>query len=137
MGKCLPVSSRQLSFVLTPDMLTITIGRQHQKSLFEALLSTDRDLLNFVSRNHLQIDPYDDGGLRVTNMSQNIALAGTLILQRGQAARIGPGDTLSFAAQVEMIRGLHASPSTPSSASAVGTIKQDAGTLSEGVDRVS
>jgi len=78
-------------------------------AMFEALLCDGhKELLSFVSREHLQFDVSEDGTPRVTNKSQNITFMGTQILQRGEAVQMMSGDTLSFAAEARLIEGAEA-----------------------------
>jgi len=100
-----PASARTFNFVMSAGCQGINIGRQHQKVMYETLLAHHKDLLGFVSRTHLLVEPGASMELKVTNLSQNAVLLGTAMLQHGEAARVGSGDTLSFAAQVELIHG--------------------------------
>mmetsp|Transcript_123785 Transcript_123785/g.214595 ORF Transcript_123785/g.214595 Transcript_123785/m.214595 type:complete len:767 (+) Transcript_123785:97-2397(+) len=87
----------------------VSFGRQNQMAMFEALLCDGhKELLSFVSREHLQFDVSEDGTPRVTNKSQNITFMGTQILQRGEAVQMMSGDTLSFAAEARLIEGAEA-----------------------------
>lgn len=101
----LPFTLRTYPFKLTPDMPTVKVGRQHQTSMFEAVLEHRRDLLGFVSRSHLQLQSDGFGGMYATNLSPNIALIGNSVLHNGRSTFLTAGDTLSFAAQVELLRG--------------------------------
>jgi len=116
----LPTSQKQLRIPLdTPDSTQIFVGRQYQLDLFESLLANQRELLTFVSRCHLRLElasPSDSisgttseksSDLQVTNLSRNIALVGTRALRHGESAIVGRDEndsTLSFAAQVELMR---------------------------------
>lgn len=73
-------------------------------SVFKALLKQQKDCLSYVSRSHLSLELADCGRLKVTNASQNIALLNSQALRRGESALVDAGDTLSFAAQVELLQ---------------------------------
>jgi len=97
-------TAKSFCFTLAAGTPAVSMGRQHQMAMFEALLVNRKDLLAFISRNHLQFEP-EAGGMRVTNVSQNIVITkGSNMLHRGEAARVGVHDTVSFAAQVELMR---------------------------------
>lgn len=86
--------------------------------MFNALLMQQRELLGFVSRSHLQLEAASSCELTVTNMSQNITLVGTRMLKRGESARMADGDTLSFAAQVELLQGAEVAAAAAAAAAA-------------------
>jgi hypothetical protein len=112
------------------DTKQFVIGRQHQQNLFETLLAHRRELLTFVSRCHLRLEVSYAGAagegdgstfsslleagadLQVTNLSRNVALVGsrtlryqeTTCISIGQSDMIDSNCTLSFAAQVELLR---------------------------------
>lgn len=99
---------RNVSFNLTVGGPSVVLGRQHQMMMFEALLARQKALLARVSRNHLQVDAARSGALHITNLSQNIVLAGARVLWRGDAIQLHSGETLSFAASTDMIPGVEA-----------------------------
>lgn len=102
----LPITTRFFSFTLSPSRPSVVVGRQHQMSMFEALLQNHKELLAFVSRSHLQLELAGEGELQVTNLSQNISIAcRTNILLRGVGTKMGNGDVISFAAQAEKVPG--------------------------------
>jgi len=106
----MPASNRTVSFPLPAGAPSVILGRQHQMGMFEALLFTQMDLLAFVSRNHFQLDAESGapGWLRVTNLSQNISIVGTRMLMTGESVCASSGDTLSFAAQADLVPHAHA-----------------------------
>lgn len=114
----MPLELRSFIFKLTPERPRVMVGRQHQNCLFETALMHRRDLMGFVSRSHLQVQSDGQRGLYVTNLSQNIALVGASILESGQSSYVKAGDTLSFAAQVELLRGGEAAVFSASTANA-------------------
>lgn len=80
------------------------IGRLQQPEVFEALLVAAPELAQFVSRNHLKLEPLvvEDGDcccerLRLTNMSSNLLLIDELTpLPRGESALLRDGQTIGF-----------------------------------------
>jgi len=105
---CLPSATRTFLFELSPSKPSAVFGRQHNMAMFEALLKNQKDLLAFVSRSHLQLELADEGQLTVTNLSQNISMAGDDILVRGSTIKMGSGDPISFLAQAENVPGTDA-----------------------------
>merc|ERR1712100_412122 len=93
----LPLSTRTFCFGLSSSKPSVVLGRQHQMSMFEALLQNQKELLAFVSRSHLQMELAGEGELLVTNLSQNISIAGANILLRGTGMKMASGDVISFA----------------------------------------
>lgn len=105
----LPKARRTFCCTLYRGCPAVNFGRQNQMAMFEALLGdSNKELLCFVSREHLQFDIADDGAARVLNKSQNITFMGGQILQRGEAVKMTSGDTISFAAEAKMIAGAEA-----------------------------
>lgn len=105
----LPKARRTFCCSLYRGCPPVPFGRQNQMAMFEALLGdSHKELLSFVSREHLHFDVGEDGTPRVTNKSQNITFKGTQILQRGEAVQMTSGDTLSFAAEARLIEGAEA-----------------------------
>jgi len=101
----LPVSLRTFCFVLTVDRPAVTLGRGRQMPMFEAILQGQKDLMAVVSREHLELRLVGGGNLQVTNLSQNVSFAASHMLVRCQDSLIRSGDTISFAAQAEMVPG--------------------------------
>lgn len=100
-------AARSFRFALGLGGATVSVGRQQQVAVFEALLAHQPELLGFVSRSHLQLESDGNGGITVTNLSQNVVIKNTAnLLNRGDVANVGVNDTLSFAAQVELMRGV-------------------------------
>lgn len=104
-----PPRLKTVTFNLPPGAPPMMMGRQHQTSMFEALLREQKELLAFVSRNHLQLEGVT-GGIKTTNQSQNITIVGSSVLQQGESGQLNNGDTLSFAGLEEMIPGVEATP---------------------------
>lgn len=105
----LSLSTRTFCFALSPSKPSVVLGRQHQMAMFEALLQSQKELLAFVSRSHLQLELSGDSELLVTNLSQNISIAQSAnILLRGSGIKMASGDVISFAAQAEMVPGIDA-----------------------------
>jgi len=108
----LPLAARSLSFTLQKGGPSVVLGRL-QTNIFASLLAEQRDLLAFISRQHLQFDADGGGGgggaVRVSNLSQNITIIGTSHrMQHGEISSLGVGDTISFAAHAEKIAGAEA-----------------------------
>mmetsp|Transcript_16822 Transcript_16822/g.39027 ORF Transcript_16822/g.39027 Transcript_16822/m.39027 type:complete len:873 (+) Transcript_16822:113-2731(+) len=100
----LPLAARSVSFTLQKGAAPIVLGRL-QTNIFASLLAEQRELLAFISRQHLQFDA-DSNAIRVSNLSQNITILGTNHrMQHGEIATLGVGDTISFAAHTEKIAG--------------------------------
>ncbi|CAE8708415.1 unnamed protein product, partial [Polarella glacialis] len=94
----LPPSARQLSFQLRPgDSAAKVVGREHQPEIFAALLAHEPGLLSRVSRNHFRIEAPPEAkssGVRVTNLSANVAVVAQRPLRQGESAHVLDGDTL-------------------------------------------
>merc|ERR1711957_800219 len=105
---CLQADTRRFLFGLSPSKPSAVFGRQHNMSMFEALLHNQKDLLAFVSRSHLQLEMADEGELTVTKLSQNISVASSKILVGCSACPMGSGDVISFLAQAENVPGTEA-----------------------------
>eukprot|EP00929_Paragymnodinium_shiwhaense_P039880 TRINITY_DN20887_c0_g1_i1.p1 TRINITY_DN20887_c0_g1~~TRINITY_DN20887_c0_g1_i1.p1 ORF type:complete len:744 (+),score=149.48 TRINITY_DN20887_c0_g1_i1:93-2324(+) len=99
----LPTELRGIDFTVESGA-SAALGRQHQMNIFKTLLKQEKELLSYVSRNHLNLESIEGGWLKVSNASQNIALLNSQALRRGESAALKPGDTLSFAAQVELLQ---------------------------------
>eukprot|EP00929_Paragymnodinium_shiwhaense_P112187 TRINITY_DN80446_c0_g1_i1.p1 TRINITY_DN80446_c0_g1~~TRINITY_DN80446_c0_g1_i1.p1 ORF type:complete len:980 (-),score=178.09 TRINITY_DN80446_c0_g1_i1:169-3108(-) len=112
----MPQSQRKCSFALpAPDgQMAIQVGRQHQPHFFESLLARDTSALMHISRSHFRLElkgpapnvdeagaasQYEPTTLRVTNLSQNLALVAQQLVREGEAAEIRDGDTFSFVHQ--------------------------------------
>jgi len=93
----LPSVMRKMSFALAPGLPAMLIGRQHQPEMFEAMLGRENSLLAFVSRNHFRLEVGESGTVKVTNMSQNIAVVAQRPLHQNDGVEVVDGDTLSFA----------------------------------------
>jgi hypothetical protein len=82
------------------------VGRMQQPEVFEALLRGCPELCQFVSRNHLRLEPtiFEDDGccrqrLRLTNLSQNpVLIDETNPLQHDQTVLLRDGQTVGFTA---------------------------------------
>lgn len=92
----LPTSIRHMSITLLPGSAPKLIGRQHQLEIFEALVGRDPTLLACISRTHFKLEATQDGSVRVTNMSQNIAVVSGKPLLQNDSTDVPTGDTLSF-----------------------------------------
>jgi len=93
------------------------IGTQHQAAILEDLLAHEPDLINSIGWRHFKLELVSNGepvfgdgaepsipGLRVTNVSSNIALVGTHPLHPGKTEEIINGDTLGFAAPASQVK---------------------------------
>lgn len=74
----------------------VHVGRQHQPTLFEALLSSTTRCMSFISRSHAQVD-VTKVGITVTNLSSNPLYVDFVMLSRGESKHLGQDSTLSFA----------------------------------------
>jgi len=95
----LPLCARQMSLQLAVGSTPKVIGREHQPELFGALLGHDPNLHTSISRNAFRLEPpnVEAGGVRVTNLSINVAVVAQRPLQQGESTQVLDGDTLSFA----------------------------------------
>eukprot|EP00931_Biecheleriopsis_adriatica_P048904 TRINITY_DN28263_c0_g1_i2.p1 TRINITY_DN28263_c0_g1~~TRINITY_DN28263_c0_g1_i2.p1 ORF type:complete len:1010 (-),score=176.79 TRINITY_DN28263_c0_g1_i2:13-2919(-) len=118
----LPLCARSVTFQLAPGSAPQVMGREPQQELFQALLYHEPSLLNRVSRSHFKLEPpeREGGGVKVTNLSLNVAVVAQRPLHQGQSAVVLDGDTLSFAQSVpvEVAVG-EASPADAEAASTV------------------
>lgn len=89
----LPAAVRTISLPLTGGL----VGRQHQPETFEALLGRENPLLAYVSRTHFKLEADEAGTVRVSNLSQNIAVVAQRPLHQNDSVTVADGDTLSFA----------------------------------------
>ncbi|CAK0903220.1 unnamed protein product, partial [Prorocentrum cordatum] len=82
-------SQRVLGLTLPLGGSGSVVGRQHQLSLFEALLAGRRTLLSLVSRSHVRLDRATEHSVRATNLSQNVLLVNeAVVLGCGEAAEL-------------------------------------------------
>jgi len=116
----IPGESRTLSFSAPdspePRRVAVVVGRQHQPQMFDILL-TDKALLSYVSRSHLQIEfedvvvghstgtcnPNASLGVSITNLSQNAVLLNSTSIGQGESRSLCDGDTIGFATHATLV----------------------------------
>jgi len=99
----LPAEAKRLCFELRCGSPAALLGRSCQPGTYEGLLACSPQLSSFISRNHLELKACDgeEGAaaarLSLTNLSQNLVIAGESVLGQGEQATVSHGSIISFA----------------------------------------
>jgi len=80
-----------------PQGSSITVGREHQKAFFEAVVGSTKEYLNYISRSHFKVMPGKKSGtLDIINLSINPIVVGPDRLKKNDQVMIKPPVDIEF-----------------------------------------